>query len=83
VCDDVIQVRYDFGLRGIIHLLRVLGSIKRCSLPDDSEEQVLVVQAVLDFNLAQVLSSTKRSSSPVDSEEQEIIAQASSCMKSS
>jgi len=47
------QVQYDFGLRGIIHLLRVLSPMKRAE-PVESE-QTLVVTALRDVNLAQLV----------------------------
>ena len=47
------QVQYDFGLRGIIHLLRVLSPMKRAE-PVESE-QTLVVRALRDVNLAQLV----------------------------
>jgi len=47
------QGQYDFGLRGIVQLLRVLSSMKRAE-PVESE-QVLVVKAVRDMNLAQLV----------------------------
>lgn len=52
-CDETLQGQYDFGLRGIIYLLRVLGPMKR-SEPSESE-QVLVVRALRDVNLAQLV----------------------------
>ena len=46
------QVQYNFGLRSVIQLLRVLSSLKRSS-PVESE-QVLVLQAVRDVILSQL-----------------------------
>ena len=48
----VTQVQYEFGLRSITRLLRVLSAMKACS-PVDSEH-VLVVRAVRHVNLAQL-----------------------------
>jgi len=51
VCTMLYQ--YDFGLRSIIQLLRVLSSAKRAQ-PVESE-QVLVVNGLRDVNLAQLV----------------------------
>jgi len=53
LCKMLRQGQYDFGLRGIVQLLRVLRPMKRAE-PSESE-QVLVVRAVRDVNLAQLV----------------------------
>jgi len=46
------QVQYDFGVRSVVRLLRVLASTKRSSAAES--EQVLVVQALRDLNVGQL-----------------------------
>lgn len=46
-------MQYDFGLRSIVRLLRMLSSLKTSS-PVESE-QVLVVRALRDLNLPQLV----------------------------
>ena len=53
-CAVTHQVRYDFGLRSIVQLLRALGSMKSATSTDESE-QTLVLRAVRELHLAQLV----------------------------
>lgn len=52
---------------------QALNSVKRSSSRADSEEQVLVVQALCEVIFAKVLSSMKNSSSPVIDSEADVL----------